>query len=108
MSEITEIPMSQTKFEAAGIKIKTKIEYQGKVFFLVEDKRLQTNLNVFCYENESLLWQIGQIQRGYPRVVCPVSGMRMDRDKLMVYRWCGIEEEINMENGQVISSEFIK
>lgn len=65
------------------------------------------NSNMYCFdENGVLLWTVEA--KNYPQKSCPITNIYSEGDKLLVYRGCGIEEEINPLNGNIISSELIK
>lgn len=67
----------------------------------------KSNKNVFCLNLKGEIeWTIEALD--YPNEECPVTGITLKGDTLFVYRWCGIEDEININDGSVISSDFVK
>ncbi|MCJ8288412.1 MAG: hypothetical protein HRT58_00155 [Crocinitomicaceae bacterium] len=66
------------------------------------------NQNVKCFDyNGNLIWNIDPGDWPEERD-CPVTGIWLDDNKIMVYRSCGFEQEIDLKNGKELRCEFTK
>lgn len=80
----------------------------NKIIILLDFKNdIEKDNNVYCLDEfGEILWKI---QSGnYPNGKSNISSIYVLENKLFVYRNCGIEEEINVNNGLVKNSELIK
>ena len=78
-----------------------------KIIILFESDSERDNNNVICLKkNGEIKWVIDC--NNYPNHFCPITNIYLNNDFLYVYRRCGIEEKIDINNGKVLESELIK
>ncbi len=65
------------------------------------------NQNVICLNRQGhIVWTIEK--REYPNLECTVNNIYIENGKCLLYRWCGIEEEIDPQTGTILRSELIR
>jgi hypothetical protein len=77
------------------------------IVFRIDTETQENDRNVFCYGFDGVLqWII--VANDYPDGKSQVSSIYMMNGKLYAFRYCGVEEEINLNNGEILHSELIK
>ena len=96
-------------------EIKIDLVYKTSACLILENKIITvlenytpSNENVKCfgYDGE-LIWTI-EAGKWPENRECPVTGIWLKNDKLFVYRWCGFEQEIDLNSGKELHCEFTK
>ena len=81
--------------------------YENHIYIIIYPEGNNINNNLECYDfMGKLKWKVNE--KIYPNVFCPVENVYLINNKLFIYRKCGIEEEVNILNGEILSSELIK
>jgi hypothetical protein len=89
--------------------IKNYIIADTLVIFLLEIPfDVVFNENVFCidFAKSSMLWQVEKHEEH--NKICPFTSISIANNKLIGYKWCGIQCEIDFNTGKIISTELIK
>ncbi len=92
-----------------GCNVTASVVLQDKLIVVLNWREHETrNENVQCYNSEGkLLWTI--TPGNWPEDGdCPVTGIWFTNNKLMVYRICGFEQEIDVETGAELNCDFTK
>jgi hypothetical protein len=102
--------MIETDDQINLVEIKKRVdlnESEDTVLFLEDNSFFEAPCNLICIANNpTLKWVIEK--KEYPENRFEISNIYIEGDKLFVYRYIGIEEEIDIQNGKIISSELIK
>lgn len=65
------------------------------------------NQNTICIDfNGTHIWTIES--KKYHQKNCPANNIYIEKGKYLIYRWCGIEEEIDITTGKILNSLLIK
>ena len=81
-------------------------EISNSVIVLLDFKNYVGSDNVYCFnEDGALRWQIEN--RTYDVDNCPVAAIYGDTE-LILNRICGFNEKINLEDGKLIDTSFVK
>lgn len=69
----------------------------------------QDDENVMCFDLKGeLLWKICSNTLGYPDGPSQITSIRLVGEELVVFRYIGVDEYINILDGKIIRDEFIK
>ena len=92
-----------------GYKLLASLILPDKIILVLDwRKYAPSDENVKCYGYDGeLIWTIdaGNWPEDYG---CPASGIGLEDGKLMVYRMCGFDQEIDMNTGKELNCEFTK
>lgn len=92
-----------------GFEVKASLILFNKLILVLDPNNYSPiNENVVCLNsNGDKIWTIEYGEWPENRD-CPVTGIWWRNNKLFVYRRCGIEQEIDVNNGKELNSELIK
>jgi hypothetical protein len=84
------------------------LEENNVILVLLDYKRVNSkDNNLLCLDEfGEMIWRIKS--REYPDGPSRISSLYMVEKSFFIYRYCGIEEEVEIRDGSVISSELIK
>ncbi len=87
----------------------TFLQLNNKIIIVVDIPKNKSdhNQNVYCINTSGdKLWQLEYQE--YPTDNCPINNVYEEMNSVKTYRWCGIEEVIDINSGKIISCELIK
>jgi hypothetical protein len=68
---------------------------------------VNVNQNTICIDiNGNHIWTIES--KLYHQKDCPANSIYIEKGKYLIYRWCGIEEEIDIRTGKIFNGLLIK
>lgn len=85
-------------------KLLASLSFDKFIVLVVDDNTNQNTISVDI--NGNIIWTIEKTE--YHQASCPANNIYMDKGKTLIYRWCGIEEEIDTSTGKILSSFLIK
>jgi hypothetical protein len=87
------------------VAIKKFIVIESRLIILLSPKI--GNCNMICTDLfGDLLWQVSCGK--YPDELCEITNISFRDGQLLCYRFCGFEETIDPNTGQIVDSKFTK